>query len=234
MTEKKDVPISSSNQDLLDHLLYPFYQKVATFIPRSITPNQITIAGFLFALLSALLIGWKSIPITLPLAGITLYLYSLCDALDGIHARLTNQCSDKGSFLDHFFDNIGMSCIFFAILYRFELFVPIFVLAFFLRITVGVTSFIVQAETGDLLIPKIGPTCELFIYIALFLLFPLIPGEIDLSFLADKSELLNSFLEANKLVSPTIVSLFLLLYLPISLLSFKEHWNYAMNYFDKK
>jgi CDP-diacylglycerol--glycerol-3-phosphate 3-phosphatidyltransferase len=65
-----------------------------------ISPNAITVSGFILSLLSALAIGSGEI-----LAGALLFgLSGLCDTLDGILARVSGKKSRFGAFLDSFLD----------------------------------------------------------------------------------------------------------------------------------
>jgi len=65
-----------------------------------LTPNVITVSGFLFSLVSAALIVYGN----LLLASVPYALSGLCDMLDGIAARVNGQGSRFGAFLDSFLD----------------------------------------------------------------------------------------------------------------------------------
>ena len=45
--------MKESNNDLIDVLLYPQYEKLVRFIPGKVTPNQLTVIGFLFGIAAA-------------------------------------------------------------------------------------------------------------------------------------------------------------------------------------
>ncbi|WP_456419034.1 CDP-alcohol phosphatidyltransferase family protein [Thermovibrio sp.] len=65
-----------------------------------ISPNAVTVSGFILSLLSAFAIGSGEI-----LAGALLFgLSGLCDTLDGILARVSGKKSRFGAFLDSFLD----------------------------------------------------------------------------------------------------------------------------------
>jgi hypothetical protein len=77
-------------------LLSPFWTWLASFIPASIAPNVITLAGFICQLLAF----WVSDPSIVPWIGgktsaisaaVFTYAYMTLDALDGKHARNTSQ-----------------------------------------------------------------------------------------------------------------------------------------------
>jgi CDP-diacylglycerol--glycerol-3-phosphate 3-phosphatidyltransferase len=75
---------------------------------RGVTPDALTIAGFVFSLLSALLFAKGNfVP-----AAIVLGLTGLCDMLDGDVARLSNSSSRFGAFLDSTLDRAGEGAIF--------------------------------------------------------------------------------------------------------------------------
>ena len=75
---------------------------------RGVTPDALTIAGFGFSLLAALLFARGDfVPATFVL-GLT----GLCDMLDGDVARLSNSSSRFGAFLDSTLDRAGEGAIF--------------------------------------------------------------------------------------------------------------------------
>jgi CDP-diacylglycerol--glycerol-3-phosphate 3-phosphatidyltransferase len=75
---------------------------------RGVTPDALTIAGFAFSLLAALLFARGDfVPATFVL-GLT----GLCDMLDGDVARLSNSSSRFGAFLDSTLDRAGEGAIF--------------------------------------------------------------------------------------------------------------------------
>ncbi|MGQ9530005.1 MAG: archaetidylinositol phosphate synthase [Candidatus Bathycorpusculaceae bacterium] len=70
-----------------------------------LTPNKITITGITLAIASATAYTqWQTNPIYLPTATILLLLSGYCDALDGTLARLTNQTTTFGAYLDSLLD----------------------------------------------------------------------------------------------------------------------------------
>ena len=87
--------------------LTPYYFKLwsylSNFIPRKIHPNVITLLGFLLVLfgynLSNIFTKYSNIVMGFGVIG-----YTLCDGIDGIHARNTKQTSIIGEYLDHLVD----------------------------------------------------------------------------------------------------------------------------------
>ena len=95
-------------------LLLPYYRRYLVdptlpYLPASLSPNTITHAGHLLALVSAPLLvglyprsGWLFVVST-----VLLQIYLWCDNADGAHARRTGQCSTYGEFLDHGLDQLN-------------------------------------------------------------------------------------------------------------------------------
>ncbi|KUJ96228.1 MAG: Phosphatidylglycerophosphate synthase [Desulfonauticus sp. 38_4375] len=73
---------------------------------RLLTPNQITFCAFIFRLLSCVLFLRGNYN-HLVIGSIFYYLAYLFDCVDGPVARLTNQTSDIGRYLDHISDLVG-------------------------------------------------------------------------------------------------------------------------------
>ena len=82
-----------------------------------ISPNQVTITGFLITLASAGLL-LSDFPIS---AGIVFLVGSALDLVDGTLARLEQRATPFGTFLDSTLDRIGEGAMFMAIAYRFAL-----------------------------------------------------------------------------------------------------------------
>ncbi|MDQ2695836.1 MAG: CDP-alcohol phosphatidyltransferase family protein [Pseudomonadota bacterium] len=80
-----------------------------------ITPNQVTVAGFLLTAVSAavLMAGY---PVA---AGVVFLLASSLDLVDGLLARLNAQATAFGAFLDSTLDRVSEGAVFMAIAYRF-------------------------------------------------------------------------------------------------------------------
>jgi archaetidylinositol phosphate synthase len=82
-----------------------------------LTPNMISGLGTIFALLAALAyVRWQDGSFYFPLAIIMLLLSGFCDALDGIVARLYQQTTAFGGFLDSLLDRYADAAIYIAII----------------------------------------------------------------------------------------------------------------------
>ena len=79
-----------------------------------ITPNQLTLAGLVLAIIAGVsaAIGW------LPLAGILLLLSGFLDALDGELARQSESQTPFGAFLDSIFDHYGDFAVYLGIAWQ--------------------------------------------------------------------------------------------------------------------
>jgi phosphatidylglycerophosphate synthase len=90
--------LSSTNIKVkIESFLKPLVESLAGI---GITPNSITVAGFLFSLISALFIAVGN----LLEASVFMLLSGACDALDGMVARISGKKSRFGAFLDSFLD----------------------------------------------------------------------------------------------------------------------------------
>lgn len=85
-----------SDVSLTTRILNPFWNWLAGFIPASIAPNVITLAGFICQLLAfwvsdPSVVTWIGSEVSAVSAAVFTYLYMTLDALDGKHARNTQQ-----------------------------------------------------------------------------------------------------------------------------------------------
>lgn len=85
-------------------------------IPSWLAPNALTLLGLLVPLIQISVIGYLSVDFsqTLPhwvwlLCFSGLFWYQTIDAIDGKHARNTNNCSPLGQLLDHNLDQISFT-----------------------------------------------------------------------------------------------------------------------------
>ena len=101
-----NVVIPEDYKDLVYRLTYFFLGKIAHLVPRSIKPNQITMLSFTSALIGTALLYFVQTPAAYLYWILFNFIWYLLDAMDGIHARLTQQTSEFGAFLDHALDNI--------------------------------------------------------------------------------------------------------------------------------
>ncbi|XP_020261756.1 choline/ethanolaminephosphotransferase 1-like isoform X2 [Asparagus officinalis] len=103
------------------YIMQPFWTRFVTVFPLWMAPNMITLIGFVFLVLSALLGYFYSPRLdTVPprwvhLAhGLLLFMYQTFDAVDGKQARRTNSTSPLGELFDHGCDALGCAFIFLA------------------------------------------------------------------------------------------------------------------------
>lgn len=128
----------------LDNFLNPFWLWCQKPLPRWVSPNAITLFGLLCALVSAmiLIIGKGEHRWHYLLAGFLLLVYQTADAVDGKHARITQQSTPLGGLVDHGVDatvsaimGIGVCLVFEAqlsscwVLYGFNMYISVWFLA---------------------------------------------------------------------------------------------------------
>ncbi len=78
-----------------------------------LTPNMISLIGLVLAFLAALSYAvWQNRSFNLLLAAVLLLLSGFCDALDGVVARLYEQTTAFGGFLDSLFDRYADAIVF--------------------------------------------------------------------------------------------------------------------------
>ncbi|XP_008781244.1 choline/ethanolaminephosphotransferase 1-like [Phoenix dactylifera] len=105
------------NSLVAKYILQPFWSRCVTLFPLWMPPNMITLTGFIFLVISALL-GYiysphldTAPPRWVHLAhGMLLFLYQTFDAVDGKQARRTNSSSPLGELFDHGCD--ALACAF--------------------------------------------------------------------------------------------------------------------------
>ncbi|KAK6589938.1 ethanolaminephosphotransferase (ETHPT) 9 transmembrane domain involved in lipid metabolism [Cryptosporidium xiaoi] len=102
----------STGSTFMDSLMNPFWESFEKIIPVSVSPNLLTIFGFLCSLFAQIIISIHcptlncQIPINTSLViGFLLFLYQTLDAVDGKHARRLNISSPLGQLLDHGLDS---------------------------------------------------------------------------------------------------------------------------------
>lgn len=124
---------------LSKYVMHPFWNFVVEFVPLSIPPNILTLAGFACTLLNAFLLSYydynfvassddkrsddslhKPIPsLVWLICAINLFLAHTLDGIDGKQARRTNSTGPLGELMDHGVDSWT------------ALFVPMYVYSFF-------------------------------------------------------------------------------------------------------
>lgn len=80
-----------------------------------VTPNALTVLGFLLNFVNA----WLLATGRFPLAGILILAFSALDAFDGTLARLSGQATRFGAFLDSVLDRCSEAVVFFGLLVYF-------------------------------------------------------------------------------------------------------------------
>ncbi|MCX7122027.1 MAG: CDP-alcohol phosphatidyltransferase family protein [Gammaproteobacteria bacterium] len=146
--------IPSDYQDYVYRLTYYLLRNVAPYIPDRIKPNQITVLAFISAMLGTGLLFFVKSPAAYLYWVIFNLIWFLLDALDGMHARLSNQSSEYGAFLDHALDNIYFVFMLTAFAYKFDLLHLLYVYIICLRITAALMVFTVQCHTKRLYLSK--------------------------------------------------------------------------------
>jgi archaetidylinositol phosphate synthase len=82
-----------------------------------LTPNKISTIGIILAFLSAIAyVEWQNSPFYLLLATVLLLLSGFCDALDGVLARLYQQTTVFGGFLDSLLDRYADAAVYAGII----------------------------------------------------------------------------------------------------------------------
>ena len=101
--------------------LQPILDKIGSiFAELGISPNSITVIGFVIAIISSIIFGLSSIQNgiwfnTVLIGSILLLISGFFDVIDGSAARITRQTSKKGAFLDSTLDKISEIVIFLGI-----------------------------------------------------------------------------------------------------------------------
>src|SRR6185436_20471522 len=85
-------------------------------IESRLTPNAISLTGFVLCVVSAVLIlqGWWIA------GGIAFIVGSVCDTLDGRYSRMSGKASPFGAFLDSTLDRVEEGIVLAAVAYRFS------------------------------------------------------------------------------------------------------------------
>jgi len=84
------------------------------FMRLGFTPNGLTLLGFVLGLLTCVLFVWTRNAV---LFGALMLLWGMFDVVDGTLARLTNQCTKFGSYLDAMCDRLYEVAAMFAAAY---------------------------------------------------------------------------------------------------------------------
>lgn len=89
-------------------LVLPMSERVVCFFVNctSCSPNTITFMGMFLRLFTAFMFLWNT-PVSLSLGAASYLAAYVCDCTDGAVARLTEQSTELGRYLDHLSDLIG-------------------------------------------------------------------------------------------------------------------------------
>lgn len=150
-------------KDIFYRITYPLLGKLAPLIPTWIKPNHITYTAFFSSVLACLLLYVVRSPVAYLYWIFFNLIWYVLDALDGIHARRTQQTSEYGGFLDHVLDNIYFIIMFSVFIIKFHLLYPIYLTIIILRITAASIVFISQIHTGKLYVPRFSHGIELIL-----------------------------------------------------------------------
>lgn len=106
-------------------LLTPFWNYLLPWIPNTVAPNIITLAGFICLLQSTFITYYHVInyPKLTTFANIMLiFAYMTLDAIDGKHARKIKNSSPMGELFDHTCDNLGVIFIILTMCWNFGIY----------------------------------------------------------------------------------------------------------------
>jgi phosphatidylglycerophosphate synthase len=119
MREHKSYTVAECNSSLLfEYVTHPIYCQIVKLVPRGVHPNELTLLGLFCSTLSSALAlsfftraamptadahptDWQPNYASLILIGALCLIYTICDNIDGKHARATGQTSLLGEYLDH-------------------------------------------------------------------------------------------------------------------------------------
>mmetsp|Transcript_60433 Transcript_60433/g.112232 ORF Transcript_60433/g.112232 Transcript_60433/m.112232 type:complete len:363 (-) Transcript_60433:5-1093(-) len=97
----------SAGSTILDRCMDPFWSAVELLIPRSVSPNLVSVVGGLCASTAgaaAVVASQLEVRSLYFLGPALLFVYITADAVDGKHARRTSQSTPLGSLVDHGID----------------------------------------------------------------------------------------------------------------------------------
>lgn len=159
----KKTAIPDDYHDYIYRATYLLLLKVAPYVPRKITPNQITIAAFISAMLGTALLYFVQSPSAYLYWVVFNFIWYILDAMDGMHARLSGQTSEYGAFLDHALDNIYFLFMLTVFAVKFHLLSLLYVYILILRVTAAVMVFTVQCHTRRLYLSRFSGGLELIL-----------------------------------------------------------------------
>lgn len=155
-------------REIWAYLLPPLAKK----IPPYITPNQLSIMGFFVLIIAALLLYlakfnyffflWTTV------AG---WLYAVIDSLDGILARIRDQTSNAGTFLDQTLGQVNELIILFALILGGHIRTELVVITMIGGLFYGFITAQSQALTGSRLPEADRPRWLMLAFILLLMAF---------------------------------------------------------------
>jgi len=124
-----DYKFTSGQYTILDQLLYKWWwiPCLLKVVPHWISPNCLTVMGFVFSITAFVAVYLESPDLTEPLstgtcviAAMCIFLYQTLDALDGLHARKYGYGSPLGQLMDHGCDSFttGFLCFVHIAIFR--------------------------------------------------------------------------------------------------------------------
>lgn len=168
--------LAYENRDVLYARIAPLYDVLARFVPRSVSPNQLTMAGLMCAVGAAIVLCASPAPWVCWVAAAFVLGYEVFDSLDGKHARNTNQSSRFGAYLDTSIDGLAAGLIYTGVVAHFGLYGPLFLFAIAIRMGKACLVYASAAETRLRLNPEVGTTVENITMVALLVLSALFPA----------------------------------------------------------
>ena len=133
-------------------------ERLVPFVPRRVTPNQVTVAGFAVSIggsLALYLAGQHQLWLLVAMAAILLHI--LGDGVDGALARARRQTSPRGCFLDQMLDNIAFVAMPLAIAFSGLAALEILVFAMLLILLHAILIQYWMILKGKRVFPAIGP-----------------------------------------------------------------------------
>lgn len=177
MSEKYKNPVKKIIPSRLETGFQKFlYKYVGTHIPKSMTPNQVTLIGALgglFAIISTFLTYISPFFFIGTLAGLALHL--IADDLDGYVARTRNMSSKAGAYFDLITDVLFSTFLILA--FGLSSYASIEIMAFAAPVygIVNVTAMNYIIYYNEFLFPRLGPI-EAHITYALIALLSMVIG----------------------------------------------------------
>ena len=173
-TAKTGMPTEEIN-DVIYLYTYRVLRRVALLIPASIKPNQISFLAFFCSMTSCVFLYFISSPAAFLYWIFFNTLWYVFDTLDGMHARITDQTSEFGGFLDHFFDNVYFLFMFSVFIVKFHLLHPFYIFIILMRFTICTVVFLVQNHTGKMYLSKFSGGGEFLLMTGVMLLSYALP-----------------------------------------------------------